>query len=209
VRHPDDDALGAGQADRDQRGQDHYEEWDTVISDPEAGLFIIASAGQHRRKFWLGSHSAVGEAFSFLAPRVLARRRGRRTETASRLRGRLEAVLSWATVAGHREGDNPARWRGNLSEMLAKPGKIARRGNHSALALIDVPRWWADLCERDGMAARALQFLTMCTARSGEVRGMTWAEVDFGSADDGTGATWTNRKSLPSAVRSSAMSMWK
>ncbi|WP_425467382.1 tyrosine-type recombinase/integrase [Rubellimicrobium roseum] len=102
-----------------------------------------------------------------------------KTETASRLRGRIEAVLSWATVAGHRMGDNPARWAGNLSELLPKPGKVAAKGNHPALALADLPRWWADLRTREGMAARALQFLTLTAARSGEVRGMTWDEVEL------------------------------
>ena len=105
-----------------------------------------------------------------------------KTETASRLRGRIEAVLSWATVAGHRVGDNPARWGGNLSELLAKPGKVAKTTNHAALSLADAPRWWADLAKREGMAARALQFLAMTVARSGEVRGMTWAEVDLEKA---------------------------
>ena len=113
------------------------------------------------------------------------------TETASRLRGRIEAVLSWATVAGHRQGDNPARWRGNLSEMLAKPGKVAKNEHQPALPLANLPRWWADLSEREGMAARALQFLTLCAARSGEVRGMRWEEVDFGPEGGATCATWT------------------
>lgn len=102
-----------------------------------------------------------------------------KTETATRVRGRIEAVLSWATVAGHREGENPARWAGNLSELLPKPGKVAKTGNHPALALSDLPRWWADLKTRDGVAAQALQFLTLAAARSGEVRGMTWDEVDL------------------------------
>ena len=105
-----------------------------------------------------------------------------KTETASRLRGRIEAVLSWATVAGHRAGDNPARWSGNLSEMLAKPGRVAKVTNHPALALADAPRWWSDLAEREGMAARAVQFLALTAARSGEVRGMIWAEVDLDAA---------------------------
>jgi integrase len=105
-----------------------------------------------------------------------------KTETATRLRGRIEAVLSWATVAGHRAGDNPARWKGNLAEMLAKPSKVAKTGNWPAVALGDAPRWWRDLAGRDGMGARALQFLTMAAARSGEVRGMTWDEVDLDAA---------------------------
>lgn len=106
-----------------------------------------------------------------------------KTETASRLRGRIEAVLSWATVAGHRTGDNPARWKGNLDAILPKPGKVAKADNQPALALVDVSRWWGDLAQRDGMAARALQFLTLTAARSGEVRGMTWEEIDFGGRD--------------------------
>jgi hypothetical protein len=64
-----------------------------------------------------------------------------KTETATRLRGRIESVLSWATVAGHRKGDNPARWKGNLSEILPKPGKVAKADNHPALALVDAARW--------------------------------------------------------------------
>lgn len=105
-----------------------------------------------------------------------------KTETASRLRQRIEAVLSWATVAGHRTGDNPARWKGNLAELLAKPSKVADKGNHPALALADVPQWWKALAQREGMAARALQFIAMTLARSGEVRGMTWGEVDLKAA---------------------------
>ena len=106
-----------------------------------------------------------------------------KTETASRLRGRIENVLSWATAAGHRRGDNPARWKGNLSEMLAKPSKVAKAEKQPALDLGDVPRWWSELARREGMAARALQFLTLCASQSGEIRGMTWDEVNFGSRD--------------------------
>jgi integrase len=106
-----------------------------------------------------------------------------KTETASRLRGRIEAVLSWATVAGHRKGDNPAAWKGKLSEILPKPRRVAKSDNQPALALGDVPRWWAELARRDGMAARAVVFLTLTAARSGEVRGMTWDEIDFGGRD--------------------------
>ena len=74
-----------------------------------------------------------------------------KTETASRLRGRIEAVLSWATVAGHRTADNPARWAGNLKELLPAPSKVATEGNHPALALDDAPLWFAEF----GVARRA------------------------------------------------------
>jgi integrase len=105
-----------------------------------------------------------------------------KTETASRLRGRIESVLSWATVAGHRRGDNPARWAGNLKELLPAPSKVAREGNQPALTLEDAPRWFAALKTRDGMGARALEFLVLTAARSQEVRGATWEEIDLEKA---------------------------
>jgi integrase len=102
-----------------------------------------------------------------------------KTETASRLRGRIENVLSWATVAGFRTGDNPARWAGNLKELLPKPSKVATKANHPALALTDLPAWFAALRKRDGISARAVEFLTLCASRSGEVRGALWSEIDL------------------------------
>ncbi len=105
-----------------------------------------------------------------------------KTETATRLRGRIEAVLSWATVAGHRTGDNPARWAGNLKELLPAPSKVAVESNHPALQLDDAPAWLADLQKREGIPARALEFLTLTAARSGEVRGAAWDEIDLDKA---------------------------
>jgi len=102
-----------------------------------------------------------------------------KTETASRLRGRIEAVLSWATVAGFRSGENPARWKGNLAEVLPKPTKISSVVNHPALSLTDAPKWCQLLRKRSGMAAAALEFAVLTAARSGEVRGMQWSEVDL------------------------------
>lgn len=105
-----------------------------------------------------------------------------KTETATRVRGRVEAVLSWATVAGHRAGDNPARWQGNLDAILPKPSKVATVTHWPALALSDVPAWWADLATRAGMAALALRFQMLTASRSGAVRLATWGEVDLGAA---------------------------
>lgn len=102
-----------------------------------------------------------------------------KTETASRLRGRIESVLSWATVAGHRTGDNPARWAGNLKELLPAPSKVAKEGNHPALQIADAPRWFAALRQRDGMGSRALEFAARTAARSQEVRGARWDELDL------------------------------
>lgn len=102
-----------------------------------------------------------------------------KTETATRLRGRIEAVLAWATVAGHRVGDNPARWRGNLDAVMPKPSKIASVSHHPALQLNDAPKWFADVKARSGFATRALEFAALTAARSGEVRGALWSEIDL------------------------------
>jgi integrase len=102
-----------------------------------------------------------------------------RAETASRLRGRIESVLAWATVSGFRSGENPARWAGNLKELLPARSKGADEGNQPALALRDAPRWFAALRQRDGMGARALEFAALTAARSGEVRGAMWTEIDL------------------------------
>jgi integrase len=131
-----------------------------------------------------------------------------KTETASRLRGRIEAVLSWATVAGHREGENPARWKGNLSELLPKPGKVAKSDNHPALALGDVSRWWGDLAQREGMAARALEFLTLTACRSGEVRGMTWGEIDFAQSDEGGETSAEGTPQPANSANSAKRAVW-
>lgn len=102
-----------------------------------------------------------------------------KTETASKLRQRIEAVLSWATVHGHRTGDNPARWAGNLKMVLPAPSKVAGAQNFPALKLEDVPRWWQALRARNGMGARALEFQAMTATRSGAIRFATWSEIDL------------------------------
>lgn len=102
-----------------------------------------------------------------------------KTETATRLRGRIESVLDWATFNKYREGDNPARWKGHLDNSLAKPNKIARVIHHPALPYREIDTFMAELRERDGLGARALEFLILTASRSGEVRGATWDELDI------------------------------
>jgi integrase len=102
-----------------------------------------------------------------------------KTETASRLRGRIESVLSWATTAGYRSGENPARWKGHLENLLAMPTKIAKVEHHPALPYRELGAFMADLANMPGMGARALEFAILTAARSGEVRGATWAEIDM------------------------------
>lgn len=102
-----------------------------------------------------------------------------KTETATRLRGRIENVLAWATVSGHRVGDNPATWKGNLQQLLPTPSKISKTTHHGALALKDAAEWYLALSLRDGVAPVALQLLALTATRSGEVRGATWQEIDL------------------------------
>lgn len=102
-----------------------------------------------------------------------------KTETANRLRQRMEAVLSWAAVKGYRIDANPARWKGNLSEVLPKPSKVATKLHHAAVSLSDAPAFWKRLSAMDGMSAVALRFLCLTASRSGEVRGMKWDELDL------------------------------
>ncbi|MER8513747.1 tyrosine-type recombinase/integrase [Mesorhizobium sp. M1060] len=102
-----------------------------------------------------------------------------KTETATRLRQRCERVLDWAKAHGHREGDNPAQWKGNLNAMLSKPSKVATVDNQPAVQLKDALTWFAALRKREGTGARALEFATLTAARSGEVRGLEWSEIDW------------------------------
>jgi integrase len=101
-----------------------------------------------------------------------------KTETATKLRMRIEGILTWAEVAGHCEGPNVARWSGNLNQFLPKPSAVKPTRHYPALALSDAPRWWAAVSERDGMATAALRFVALTACRSGEARGATWDEVD-------------------------------
>lgn len=100
-------------------------------------------------------------------------------ETASRVRQRIEAVLDYASAQGMRSGLNPARWRGHLENLLPKPSKVRQVKHHAALDWREVPEFIAGLANREGVSLRALKFLILTAARSGEVRGMRWAEIDL------------------------------
>lgn len=101
-----------------------------------------------------------------------------KTETAKRLRGRIEQVLDWAAARSYREGPNPARWRGHLDKLLPAPSKVAAVENHPAVPVGEVGEFMARLRAAEGIGARALEFVVLTAARSGEVRGATWQEVD-------------------------------
>jgi integrase len=104
-----------------------------------------------------------------------------KTETASRVRGRIESVLDWAAVRNYRSGDNPARWRGYLEHVLPQKGKINKVEHHAALPYAELPAFMAELDRREGVAAKALQFAILTAARTGEVVGAKWDEIDLGA----------------------------
>lgn len=105
-----------------------------------------------------------------------------KTETASRVRGRLEVVLDWCKARGYREGENPARWKGNLDRLLAAPSKVAKFKHHTALPYDQCPAFIKKLQKETAQSARALELCILTATRSGEVRGATWAEFDLEKA---------------------------
>ena len=109
-----------------------------------------------------------------------------KTITMDRTRSRVEAVLDWCVVRGHRApGTNPAKWKGHLDQVLPAVRKVAPRGHHAALPYAQLPAFMVELRAQEGIAARALEFTIIAAARTGETLGAEWREVDF------TTATWT------------------
>ena len=102
-----------------------------------------------------------------------------KTETATRVRSRIECILDWAKVRGHRDADNPARWKGNLRYQLPARNKVKKVRHHPALPYVRVGKFMADLRTHEGVSVRALEFAILTTARSAEVRGATWEEIDL------------------------------
>ncbi|MCL3882975.1 site-specific integrase [Marivita sp. GX14005] len=149
------------------RNAKHIKQWQSTLSTyafPTIGDKSVADI-------------TVEDILSVLRPIWLAK-----NETASRVRQRLEAVLDWSTVMKLREGDNPARWKGNLQQLLPSPGKVQKEKKSPAVALDQIAVWFALVRSRDGISARALEFLALTATRSGEVRGARWDEIDFASA---------------------------
>ena len=102
-----------------------------------------------------------------------------KTETASKLQGRLEKIMAYGIVKGYRDSQNPAVWKNNLSVVLASPARVSQSQNYPALMVEDTGRWWKALNGREGVSARALEFLAMTVARTGAVRFMRWDEIDL------------------------------
>ena len=142
----------------------HIEQWRSTLKNL-AGPFF--------------GHMPVDQVDTALVMRCIEPLWATRTETASRLRGRIESVLDWATVRGYRSGDNPARWRGHLDKLLPRPSKVARVKHHPALPYEEVGLFMQQLREDSGIASRALELTILTAARTSEVVKAEWSEIDL------------------------------
>ena len=146
------------------RNEKHAKQWSATIKAYAAPMF-----GTRR----------VAEINIELVLRVLEPIWATKPETASRLRGRIEAVLDWAKVRGYRVGDNPARWKGNLDKLLPKQKKAGKVKHHAALPFADLPNFIGALRQQKGIGAAALEFVILTASRTSEVIGATWSEINF------------------------------
>lgn len=146
------------------RNAKHRDQWTSTIASYASPVF--------------GS-LAVAEIDTALVMKCLSPIWTTKTETASRLRGRIQSILDWATTSGYRQGENPARWSGHLENLLAKVPKAARTKNHPSLPWQKVGDFINGLSQRVGIAASALHFTILTACRSGEVRGAKWSEINL------------------------------
>ncbi len=142
----------------------HRQQWENTLkqyAEPVIGHMDVAGIGQD-------------EVLRVLDPIWRTK-----TETASRLRGRIEQVLDWAKTRGHRQGENPAAWRGHLDKLLPKPEKIAKVKHHAAVSVSQAAVAVTAIKGIEGVSAQALLFQVLTAGRSGEIRGARWSEVDL------------------------------
>lgn len=156
------------------RNAKHRAQWEASVGSREATRGAGAYARPLRGK--LVADITTEDVLAILKPIWQAK-----PETASRLRGRIEAVIDAARAQGHRTGENPARWRGHLDKLLPRPKKLTR-GHHAAMPFDKVPAFVEQLRQVGSVSAYALEFLILTAARSGEVRGARWDEFDEGKA---------------------------
>src|SRR5262245_25833582 len=157
---------------------------DAYIASHEAGW----RNGLHRQQ-WANTlaqhvHPTLGELSvsaidTALVMKVIEPLWRTRTETASRVRGRIERVLDFAKVRGYRDGENPARWRGHLDHLLPRKSKVKRVKHHAAMPYAEIGALMAELRKDGSPTARAIEFLVLTAARTGELLGATWGEIDL------------------------------
>lgn len=162
---------------------------EAMLDDREGGWKNAKHRAQWRSTLATHAYPAIGdtdvaEIGTDDVLRVLRPIWAKTPETASRLRGRIEATLSAAKARGLRSGENPAAWRGHLAALLPSPRRTAagKAGHHGALPWQDVPAFLVELRSREGISARALEFAILTAARTGEVLGAKWGEIDLGAA---------------------------
>ena len=124
-------------------------------------------------------HLSVAAIDTALVSKILTPIWSQKPETASRVRGRIEAVLDYATAHGYRQGDNPARWRGHFDHILPKRSKVRKVQHHAALPYDQIGAFIGELRKQEGVAARCLEFVILTAARTGEAIGAQWPEIDF------------------------------
>lgn len=125
---------------------------------------------------------AVDAVDTHLVLKVIEPLWGKRAETASRLRGRIESILDYAKVRGMRSGENPARWKGHLDQILPARGAVSKVEHHRSMPYEQIPDFWPRLQLQDGLSARALELCILTATRSGEVLGARWDEIDLEAA---------------------------
>jgi integrase len=162
------------------RSETHRRQWRQTLDD-----YVLPALGKKGV-----AAIAVGDVMGIVEPLWHSK-----PETASRVRGRIESLLDYATARGWRKGDNPARWRGHLANLLPARAKVAAVEHHPAMPWQNVAAYLTELTKRSGTAAQALAFAVLTAARSGEARGATWDEMDL------TAAIWTIPPSRMKAAR--------
>ena len=149
------------------RNPKHRQQWHNTLRQ------LCAAAYRRRCR----SDVTTGEVMKIIEP--LWREK---TETASRVRGRIEAILDYAKARGWRDGENPARWRGHLDQLLPKRSKVQRVEHHAALPWREIGAFMQRLRQHSSVSARCLEFLILTACRSGEVRGARWEEIHLAHA---------------------------
>jgi integrase len=157
---------------------------EAYIAAHKAGWKNAKHAGQWSATLATYAYPIIGELpvqaiDTGLVMRVLEPIWTTKTETASRLRGRIESVLDWARVRGYRDGENPARWRGHLDHLLPERGKVAKVDHHAALPYREMANFMTQLRQQSGVSPLALEFAILTAARTGEVIGANWGEIDL------------------------------
>ncbi len=187
------DGIDPIEARREKRGQRRLETARAMTFDKCAAAYIDAhKAGwknpKHAKQWPSTLETYVGPVFGSLpvqaidvalVMKALEPIWQPKPETASRLRGRIEAVLDWATVRGYRKGENPARWRGHLDKLLPARSEIRKVKHHPALPYAEIADFIEVLHRQEGITARALELLILTAGRTGEVIGARWDEVDL------------------------------